>query len=991
MSAIDRKLGLFVGAALAALSQGTTAFAQDAAAFEDEEAIVVTGTRIRSPGVVSASPIDSVDAEEIARQQQPELERVIRVLPITIPGDGQNTNNGTIGAATLNLRGLGPQRNLIMMDGQRVTPFGPPGTVDTQVIPTALIERIDIITGGASATYGSDAISGAINMIMRRDFEGVDLTYNRSITGEGDGEINSAALTMGAGLENNRGNVTLSLNYGNREGVLFGARPLGRLGIVTADGGGYSEFLSGQPPLAPPAGCGGDDTVATSQGGSSRTVPTRLSIAGGPGLGQFRDDGTIGANCSLFNFNPYNYYQTPQERFGGSAIGYFDVNENVEAYARFSFAKTAVDQQVAPSGLFSDTFWVPLSNPLIGASARNTIVSTGETGRVGGTVVAGGSSPNWRDQNSNGVVDAPDDLLLSFNRRTVELGPRSTTNTQDWYQLVFGVRGDFNDSVHYDLSFSHGESDRTLQNFGYTNVTHIADQLYSLDGVTCALTSDTACVPINLFGGQGTITPQAAAYASATGILRFGYSQTVGTGVISGDLPFQSPWASSPVAFSVGAEYREEEGFAEPDECFKLAPASCMGGFGGNVLPIHGGFNAFELFGETIIPLLEGQPFAESLSLELGYRASDFEPSGQNESWKYGLSWEPIDGLRFRAMQQRAVRAPNVGEIASPITSGLDNAAVDPCSIGNAANIDATLRALCISTGMTNAQVGTVEDLVSNQVNVFIGSDPLNLPAPESANTTTIGFVWQPDLGESILRPTLTVDYYDIQIDNYINAPPAQSILDGCYLAGDPNICARVRRVGGTLTIPGSGLTALTTNLETLGAEGLEIGAQFGLDVGSLGTLRFTFNGNHYLSNEFTDFSVLGATNCKGVFAASCGGNFGTPLPTDRWIQRTLWEVGDFEFSYLWRHLSSVESSLPADQIFPAFQSIDAYDYIDLSAAWQVNENARLMVSVTNVTEQDPPVVGNEAADTASNSGNTFPSTYDTLGQVWSVGFNVRF
>ena len=978
---------LFFGAALAALCQGAPALAQD----DSEDVIVVTGTRIQSPGVVSASPVDSVDAEEIARQQQPELERVIRVLPMTIPGDGQNVNNGTAGAATLNLRGLGPQRNLIMMDGQRVTPFGPAGTVDTQVIPTALVERIDIITGGASATYGSDAMSGAVNMVLRRDFEGVDFTYNRSITGEGDGEINSAFLTLGANIADGRGNVAVSLNYANRDGVQLGARPLGRLGIATEDGSGYAEFLAGQPPTPPPPGCGGENSVAS--GGSTTTLPTRVAIAGGPGLGQFRDDGTIGANCSVFNFNPYNYYQTPQERFGGSALGHFDITENLEAYARFSFTKTQVTQQIAPSGIFGDTFWTPLSNPLIGAAAQSTIITTGEAGRVAGTVLTGGAFPNWRDLNSNGIVDAADDLLISYRRRTVELGPRSASFTADWFQVVAGVRGDFNDDVHYDLNISHGESDRVAVNRGYSNLSHISDQVYSLDGTTCALSSDPSCVPINLFGGQGTITPEAAEYARATGILQFGYSQTVATGVINGDLPFQSPWAQTPVAFSFGGEYREEEGFAEPDECLKLAPASCLGGFGGNILPIRGGFNATELFGEAIIPLLEGQPFAESLALELGYRTADFEPSGEVETWKYGLSWEPVEGLRFRAMQQRAARAPNVGEIGSPVTTGLDNVEGigDPCSIDNAANIDATLHALCLSTGMTAAQVGTVENVVSGQINIFAGSNPLALPGPESADTTTIGFVLTPDLGDVLLRPTLTVDYYDIKINDYINAPPAQAILDGCYVSGDAGQCALIQRVGGTLTLPGSGLEAFITNLDFLQAEGVEIGAQFGVDLGNLGTLRFIFNGNHYITNEFQSDPISGVTNCKGMFSAACGGNFGSPLPENRWIQRSLWEIGDFEFSYLWRHLGEVESSIDPAAIFPAFRTIEAFDYIDLNAAWQVNDNARLMISVTNVTEQDPPVVGNEAGDTANNSGNTFPSFYDPLGRVWAVGFNVRF
>ena len=173
------------------------------------------------------------------------------MLPSTIPGDGQNVNNGTAGAATVNLRGLGPQRNLLLLNGQRLTPFDFNGRVDTQVIPTALLERVDIVTGGASATYGSDAMSGAINFITKRDFAGVDLGVDRSITGEDDGEIFTTSLTMGSNLDDGRGNVVLSLNYSDRDGVQGGARPLGQLGIETASGAGYSDFLAGNAPMPP--------------------------------------------------------------------------------------------------------------------------------------------------------------------------------------------------------------------------------------------------------------------------------------------------------------------------------------------------------------------------------------------------------------------------------------------------------------------------------------------------------------------------------------------------------------------------------------------------------------------------------------------------------------------------------------------------------------------------------------------------------------------
>lgn len=969
------------------------AFAQETK--EDGAVIFVTGTRITAPGVESSSPITSVGADEIELLQQPEVEKVLRMLPSTIPGDGQNVNNGTAGAATVNLRGLGAQRNLLLLDGQRLTPYDFNGRVDTQVIPTALLERVDIVTGGASATYGSDAMSGAINFITKRDFQGIDLNVDRSITGEDDGEIISTALTMGANIDDGRGNVVMSFNYSHRDGVQGGARPLGQLGIVTADGSGYAQFLAGQAPT-PPADplCQGENAV--SAGGSTTTTPTRLAIFGASGLGQVRTDGTLGANCSVFNFNPYNYYQTPQERFGATAIGHYTIDQHFEAYGRASFSQVNVTQQVAPSGVFANAFWTPLSNPYISAAQRATILAQANADLGAGTLIQGGrndAGANWTDVDSSGTVTAADDLNIVYRRRTTEFGPRSTSYDNSWFQLVGGLRGEIVPDWDYDVNFSHGESHQTRTSAGYTNVANIANALDATSTTACR-NGDPTCVPLNLFGTGAGITPDMVGYSSATALEDRIYTQDILQGNISGYLgDFRTPWASSGLAVSLGAEYREESGGTTPDECLKLAPASCLGGAGGNILPVQGGFSSYEYYGEAILPIASDMPFAKSLDLEVGYRYADYDPSGGTDTYKYGVNWSPIDGLRFRAMKQQAVRAPNVGEIASPRTSGLDNAVMDPCSVTNAANIDATLRALCISTGQTNAQVGTTEDITAGQINAFFGTNLAALPQPETADTTTFGMVWTPDFGmDMISNITLAVDYYDITIEDYINSAPAQGVLDGCYVLGLADQCAKIQRVGGTLTNDGSGVVLLFENLESISAEGIEIAASMDVDLGAMGNLAVSFNGNHYLTNEFVSYSTLPTVDCKGVFASSCGANFGTPLPEDRWIQRTLWNFGamgqDFQVGYLWRHLGEVTSDVP---IFAQFQTIDAMDYIDLTAAWNVNDAVKLSAGVTNLFEEDPPVVGNEAADTSNNSLNTFPSTYDALGRVFSLGLNVRF
>ena len=273
-------------ALIAAGSYGVAAVAQDA----EIEQVVVTGTRITLPGVESASPIFSVGAQEIALQNQPTVEKIVRILPAAVPGDGQNVNNGTDGAATIDLRGLGSQRNLILIDGHRLTPYNIFGVVDTSIIPTALIQRLDIITGGASAVYGSDAISGALNFILKDDFEGVEVDYTFQTTGKGDSDINTLNFTIGSNLADGRGNAVLGLSWSERDGTLLGSRSLGRVGITTSDGSGYQEWKDGVTPRQPPPGCTAPNAIAS--GGSGTTMPTRVGITGyADSNSQFRNDG----------------------------------------------------------------------------------------------------------------------------------------------------------------------------------------------------------------------------------------------------------------------------------------------------------------------------------------------------------------------------------------------------------------------------------------------------------------------------------------------------------------------------------------------------------------------------------------------------------------------------------------------------------------------------------------------------------------------------
>lgn len=980
------RLALICGAASASFIAPQMSYAaqEDATADnQDIERIAVTGSRIRRPGAVSASPIMSVGAQEIEMLQTPQIEEVLRNLPATIPGDGASVNNGTAGAATVNLRALGTQRTLVLMNGRRMIPFNFNGVVDTASVPVSLIESVDVVTGGASAVYGSDAIAGAVNFVMKNNFEGVELLYNHSETGESDGDTDSISLTLGSSLNDDRGNVALSLNWTERKPVMLGDRSLGVLGIATASGGGYDAFINGEGPVPPHDNCGGPDvTTFESGGGSTTAIPTRFAIVGAGVNGQFREDRTIADDCSRFNFNPYNFYQTPQERYGATAIAHYDINDEHTVYTSAQFNNTQVKQQIAPSGTFGSTFNLPLANPFIGSQALTWILDNANDARQNNLLNNGVES--WQDVNGNGVVDQEDYLLVQLRRRTLELGPRSTNYETQLFQLVAGIEGVLYEDWEYDVSFQYGESNRTNISAGYTNVSNIQNALDTTDGVNCA-NGVATCVPIDLFGGFGTITPEMAAYSGATALIKQEYSQEVITASVNGPVEFiELPTAGMPLTLSFGYEHRQEVGETIPDECLKEAPTSCLGGAGGNTLPIKGGFKVSEFFVEGVLPIFDGQFLAETLDVEFAYRSADYDSVGQNNTWKLGFSWRPVEDLLVRVMQQEATRAPNVGEIASPAVTGLSNALIDPCSVANAANIDANLRQLCISTGMSDAQVGKVQDVISGQVNAFQGTNPDQLPEAEEAETFTAGLVYTND---ELLNLEVSVDYYDIEVDNTIGNFTAQQTLNACYQFGNTEECAKIKRIGGDLTIAGSGIETYTTNLSYRRAEGVELGIYFDVGLADMGELKFATNLNHYMTNERQSSSLLPIIDCLGMYGNNC-----SPTPKTTWNQRVTWNLDDFTMSLLWRHSSAIDmEEAQAAGSFDKFTSIDAYNYFDVFASYNLGEHTKLTFGVDNITEEEPPVVGGEAGSTAFNSGNTFPSSYSALGRIFRAGVKFTF
>lgn len=971
----SKRKGLFAGvsvvaAAAAAAVSATPAMAQDAAGAGEEE-IVVTGSRIARPGFTSNSPIATIGAEELQLQQPTNIEEVLRDMPQFSPGIGSNVNNGNSGASTVDLRGLTEPRTLVLVDGHRMPGFDVNGLVDTTAIPLALLERVDVVTGGASAVYGSDAIAGVVNFILNDDFQGIQLDADYSVTDHGRGETDAYTVTMGSSFDSGRGNVALSIGYLNRESVAQDFGPAGvtpgnsPTTIPTAFSGGTSQICD--PAFGCTEGAVGD--IVTQQNINDPTDPDLLYYAG-------------------FDFSPYNLYQAPQERWTATALGRYEINESLEAYSRFVFSNSTVNTQIAPAGTFGFTFNVPLNNPYLNDQA-SAFLAANNTVDDCATIDADPVAPGI--QNRFGVTGpaGEDCVAIGLNRRTPEVGARITNNNFMTFQTLVGLRGSIV-GWDWDVTAAHGETHQKTQQQNDVDAAAVQAALFCLD-------ESTGCIGLNLFDPTQPLSgPQAANVRfnlQQQGVTQQDYFSAVATRDLGS---FGSPWADTPIGVSIGAEYRQEESDFDADAASESGNSP---GFG-PTLSIGGQYDVYEYFTEAIVPLIENAPFAESINLELGFRSSNYSTSGEVHSYKYGADWAPIEGLRFRGMFQRAVRAANISELFSPVTPGTGDLGVDPCA-GSPPNPSA-LRDLCLATGAPQPQLDAgIPQPAAGQINNFTGGNP-ELD-PEKADTVTFGVVWEPTFVSGL---SVTVDYYNIEIADAIAIRPAADVIAGCYSiernptlsATDPD-CALVHRNALTGKLDGDliyGVEQLNDNIGAIEAEGIDIGIAYNWDIGAWGNIAINFDGTHAIASDYQTGPDAAVVECVGVYGKECGlpstvsGSVGGPTPENRWTQRTTWTFGDFDLSYRWRHLDAVELDsgvVPGDES----TSIDAFNYIDLSAGWQITEQFRLNAGVTNVTDEEAPFVETDTGSTTFNSGNTYPSTYDVLGRVISVGATARF
>ena len=992
-----------VAAAVASTLPGF-AFAQDEEANLEE--VVVTGSRLTKSNVTSSVPLVQIGAEEINSRGVARVEDVVNILPNVFVSQTAEVANGANGTSTLNLRGLGSQRTLVLIDGKRL-PFGSPfsSSANVDMVPARMVERVDIVTSGASAVYGSDAVAGVVNFITKRDFEGFEFdyqystNYNKNSNGymqnllaEAEffdpgattaGEASLMSVLMGVNSDDGRGNITLFGTYEDMEEMIGKDRDTGACTLFGSSDpfcGGSSNFRRFNGTIGNDSGFG---TVFQELNGE--LVP----FTGRPDM--------------YYNYGAVNHYQRPVERWNLGASGHYELTENVEAYFDTTYMNNKTAAQIAESASFNRPFLTNCDNPLLLGGNPNNNPNGVRLGDMTGTFDANGDFVSCLDWMAAGNESV--DVQFINSHRNVEGGPRVSTYENSTWRAIFGLRGDINDDFAFDIfgQFAATEGTRISQND--LNFNRVQQSLFIVDngsGTPVCRDSSGGCVPWNIFtrnaDGSTAVTDEAAAFIAGVGIVTGDTEQTVFGGTIEGDLTnfgIKSPMADAGMTGLVGFEYREDFLGRLSDDISKISGGRGLTGTGGATLPIAGQIEVEEVFMEMSMPLITGQPMIQELGLTAGYRYSDYTTNGNGvtntfdaDTYFAGLSWAPNDEVRFRMNQSVAIRAPNVFDLYVGINTGLIeltpvNGDGDQCAGPN----PVATQAQCANTGLSAAQYGSVDPSAAGQFNLITGGNP-NLVA-ERGETTTFGVVITPSMIEDL---SIAIDYFDIEVTNAIGTVPAQTSYDRCLTTGDPAFCRNIQRdTAGTLHLlneaPGGGLAGISTqnvNVANDATKGIDVNITYSLDMSDMGSLNFDYAATVLDTNYTIAIPGDDKVECADAYAGPCG------LPAPEYNHRFLatWVTPyDLTVSATWRHIG--ETTLYGTTSTTNLEDkMEERNYLDLAATYDYSENVQVRFGANNLLGDDAPVT--TAAGTGTGNNNTYPGLFDVSTYLFA-GVTVKF
>lgn len=963
----NNKLARAVKIACALGAASTIGFAGSALAQEDDgaekaiEKIQVTGSRLRQAEFASSAPIAVVGQAQFELTSTVNTESLLNTLPQVVPGLDRTSNNPGNGTATVDLRGLGTNRTLVLINGTRAVPTTAGGAVDINSIPTALIKSVEVLTGGASAVYGSDAVAGVVNFILKDDFEGVQVQSGYESTEEGDAEIFNADFTLGGNFADGKGNVVFNFSYTDRKDLFQGDRDFAATALFD-DGAGGLE----------PGGSSGVPGTAIFNGGFSAFSPDSSGIIFGQngGVRPFVAGGDVN---DFYNYAPVNYIQLPQERHQATALGSYDISENSELYGRVMFTDSRVPSQLAPTPIFQTSDFTLDGNPFITPEAQQIISDA-----IGSDI----------DTDGDGISDLGTGALL--RRRLQEVGPRRSEDAFSSYQFQVGIRGDIGDSPwFYDAYYQTGKVNNSTAQLGNVNRGRFDQALILasdengqviLDGngnPSCsdpsANGSTSACVPINIFG-EGNISQGGADFLKTAVASTALFEQKIVGASIGGDSSDFFELPGGPIAIGFSYEHRQEDFQFLPSQ--DLA-AGTIAGFNG-APALEGGFTVAGYAVEMRLPILRGVDFAELLELELAYRTEDYSTAGTVDSYKIAGIYAPFENFRFRAGFNTAVRAPNIGELFAPRGENFPGGS-DPCAGNGSQPQTAALSQLCQQTGVpANVVFSAAINPASGQVRTISGGNP-NL-IQEEAETLTVGIVV--DVTEDF---TFSLDYFDIEILDAISSfgGGTNNILDTCYdsakagsgVGGD--FCNAITRRGdGTIDF----VESSSQNVASITLKGFDLIA--GYDVEMLGgNVGVNYIGTYTSESDFLPFNGSpDLIECAGNFGVDCG------EPTPEYKHRMTFSYGadDFTAQLLWRYLGDVNDDDDGSDF--TVEEISATSYFDLAGTYYISDNYRVTAGIDNLLDEKPPIIGDN-----DEQANTYPASYDVFGRTYSVSFRATF
>lgn len=937
------------------------------------DTIVVTGSRIATPNATSVSPITTVSGADLSARGATRIEDLINTLPQAYADQGGNNRGGTVGAsgtATINLRNLGNQRTLVLIDGRRLMQ-GDPDRVAAQApdinnVPSALVERIDVVTGGASAVYGSDALAGVVNFVLKKNFEGIQLDTTgglyshtngnaiRSVAiaagqryaqGTGyDGGQQDLSLTAGKNFDDGRGNVTAFVSYRHIDGVGTSERDFTTCNLGTS-AAGYTCSLS------------------------SATNPAQfqpLNPTTGVSRGSYAIDATTGNTLRTYKssdgFNNGNTYdlQAPDSRWNADLLAHYDFSRSAKLYGEFMFMRDKADIRISPTAVFTVAETINCNNPYLSAQEVNLFCT------------------------SVGLTSAQN-AQVAVSQRNAQGGSRHDYTTHTAYRGVLGMKGDIGTDWHYDVYGQYGRTDYRSRLTGDFSLARFADALQAVSsgGQIVCKSGNAGCVPINIFA-IGGITQQALGYVSIP-FYRTGHTEEkVVSASLTGTVPVQSPFADHKVGVAIGAEYRDEGIGLTPDSHYS---SKDVAGNSGGEFPISGSYDVKEVFGELTAPIAEDKPFMQLLSFNAGVRYSHYSTAGNTVAWKGGGEWSPVSAIRLRASYQRAVRAPNLVELFGP-QQGTTANLTDPCE---GAKPVATA-AQCAQSGVTAAQYGNIAPAAGQKSGALIGGNP-NLK-PETSNTISFGGQIMPPFLRGV---TISADYFDIKVKKLISTVPATIELTQCINTGQfCNLILRNPTTGSLVT--GGNVVTTSINAGYLKTSGIDfvVTANQRLDDlfggRQLGRVGLNFAGTKTNKYEVQVLPGTPAYRCDGYFGVTCG------VPIPHWRHRLManWtSPGGVMLTGTWRYIGATrnDKSSSAQYLTGTYFAYDgrlpAVSYFDFAIAKTIADKFTLRAGVNNAFDKDPPLTASVGGQVSN--GDFFGGMYDALGRYMFVGVTAKF